>query len=156
MTAQELKQQCLELMEASEAAYLGTLDASGSPQIRAVSNLRRKQEFPSLAPLFQDHTDDFLVYIATNTSSNKLRQVRANPAACVYYCVPSQFHGLMLEGLIEVADDLDLKRALWQPAWETFWTGGPADPDYIVLRLLPRRASGWWWDKTFEFSLPGR
>ena len=150
------KQQCLELMETSEAAYLSTLDASGAPQIRAVSNLRRKTEFPALAPLFAEHRDDFLVYIATSTSSNKARQIRANPAVSIYYCRPSEFHGVLLEGQAEVTDDPEVRRALFQPAWRQFWTGGPEDPDYIVLRIRPRRASGWWWDKTFEFSLPCR
>ena len=147
------KQQCLELMETSEAAYLGTTDASGCPHIRAVSNLRRKQEFPSLAALFEQHQDDFLIYITTCASSDKIREVRANPKACVYYCIPPQFHGLLLEGLAEVVEDPALRRALWQPDWEKFWTGGPEDPDYIVIRLRPRRASGWWWDKTFAFDL---
>ena len=154
MTPRELKQPCLELMETAEAAYLATLDPSGAPHIHAVSNLRRKEEFPALAPLFQGHQDDFLVYITTSTSSNKVQQIRANPAVSVYYCRPLEFHGVMLEGLAEVIDDLELKRTLWQPAWEQFWTGGPADPDYSVVRLRPRRASGWWWDKTFAFSLP--
>ncbi len=153
MTDHEFKRQCLELMETSEAAYLATVDAPGSPQIRAVTNLRRRQEFPALAPLFAEHQDDFLVYVATSAASNKRRQIRANPAVSVYYCRPSEFHGVLLEGQAEVMDDPDLKRAVWQPAWGTYWTG-PADPDYIVLRLLPQRASGWWWDKTFSFRLP--
>lgn len=153
MTDSQLRQHCRELIETAEAAYLGTIDASGCPHIRAVSNLRRKQEFPGLAPLFQPHQDDFLIYIATSASSDKIQQVRANPAGCVYYCVPGQFHGVLLEGLLEIAEDLELKRALWQPRWEIFWTGGPEDPDYAALRLRPRRASGWWEDRTFAFSL---
>lgn len=153
MTESQLKQRCLELMETAEAACLGTLDASGCPHIRAVSNLRRKQEFPGLAPWFQKHQDDFLVYVATSASSQKIRQIRASPAACVYYCVPSQFHGLVLKGLIEVIEDLGVKRALWQPVWGKFWPGGPQDPDYALLRLRLRQASGWWEDQTFTFSL---
>jgi len=147
------KQQCLELMETSEAACLGTVDASGCPHIRGVSNLRRKQEFPSLVPLFEQHRDDFLIHIATSASSDKVREVRANPTACVYYCIPSQFHSLLLEGRAEVLEDPAVRRALWQPEWEKFWTGGPEDPEYVAIRLRPRRASGWWWDKTFAFEL---
>lgn len=153
MADASLKQQCLELMEASEAACLGTVDASGCPHIRGVSNLRRKQEFPSLVPLFEQHRDDFLIYITTSTSSDKIGEVRANPRACVYYCIPSEFHGLLLEGLAEVVDDAALRRALWQPDWIKFWTGGPDAPEYTVIRLRPRRASGWWWDRTFAFDL---
>jgi len=148
----ELKQKCLELMETSEAAYLGTIDASGFPRIRAVNNLRRKEEFPGLVPFFQPHRDDFLVYILTNTSSNKMRQIRANPAVSIYYCQPREFHGLMLEGLVEVVEDAGFKRSLWQPGWEMYYPGGPEDPDYAVLRLRPLRASGWWETATFAFD----
>lgn len=154
MEYQELKQNCLELMETSEAAYLATIDASGFPCIRAVTNLRRREEWPGLAPFFEKHRDDFLVYILTNTSSNKVRQVAANPAGSIYYCCPAKFHGLMLEGFIEVVEDDNFKRGFWQPGWERYYAGGPEDPDYALLRLRPLRASGWWEERTFAFSLP--
>ena len=94
-----------------------------------------------------------LVYFSTNTSSHKLRQIKADPRVSVYYCNPGQFHGLMLSGDIEVIDDSALRQALWNEGWERYYPGGPDDPDHTVLRLRPKRAMGWYNASRFEFGI---
>lgn len=153
MTEQQARQFALELMEAAPAAYLSTVDTDGSPHTRAMLNLRNRQQYPSLIGLFAPHKDDFLVYFTTNTSSSKTEHIRANPAICVYYCNPAQFHGLMLGGVAEIVDDSRLKAAIWQEGWESFYPSGPDDPDHTVLRLAPRIAKGWHGEDRFGFSV---
>ena len=95
MKTDELKKTCVALMETADAAYLTTFGEDGYPHTRVVFNLRNKHQFPGQAPLFASHQKDLLVYISTNTSSNKIREIKADPRVSVYYCDPKQFHGVI-------------------------------------------------------------
>lgn len=61
----------------------------------------------------------------------------------VYYCQPNAFQGIMLGGQIEVIEDMDIKRALWQDGWEMYYPKGVTDLDNSVLRLRPQFLRGW-------------
>ncbi|MBN1935191.1 MAG: pyridoxamine 5'-phosphate oxidase family protein, partial [Anaerolineae bacterium] len=115
--------------------------------------LRRREQFPNQVHLFADHQDDLEVIFTTNTSSIKVRQIKANPRISIYYCNPDQFHGLMLSGDIEIVDDSTLRHAIWNEGWERYYPGGPDDPDHTVLRLRPRRVEGWQRGMRFELEL---
>ena len=117
-----------------------------------ILNLRNREQYPNLVELFAAHRDDLLVYFTTNTSSQKLGQIRADPRVSVYYCNPEQFHGLMLSGDVEVIDDSALRHALWSEGWERYYPGGPDDPDHTVLLLRPRSVRGWYKARRFEFE----
>jgi general stress protein 26 len=153
ITMTELRKHWLDLMETAEVVYLSTLDEAGFPDTRAMYNLRRKSQFPSLAHLFAGHEVDLLIYLGANTSSRKIRHIRANPRVAVYYCDSKLYHSLLLQGMAELVEDGAIKAALWQPGWERYYPGGPEDPDYAVVRLVPTHAKGWWDNKTFDVSL---
>ena len=152
MDEKEARRQSLELMSIAEAAFLTTVDAEGFPQTRALVNLRQKEQYPGLIELFDGHRDDFLVYLGTNRSSNKVQQIRENPKASVYYCKPSEWRGLMLGGKIEIVTDQALKEAIWQDGWEMYYPEGVTDPEYTILRLLPTIARYYGGMDTVEFS----
>ena len=84
------------------------------------------------------------MYLSTSLASDKVREVRANPAVALYYCDAENFHGVMLSGRAEVLDDPELKLALWSPDWSIYWPGGASDPDYVILRIAASDVSGWW------------
>ena len=153
MEAKEVKRICHELMSTSDAMYVTTVDEEGYPQTRVMFNLWYKEQFPSLNPLFEEHKEELRVYLGTNTSSEKMAQIRANPAACLYFCRPRDFKGLMLSGNLEVVDDPGIKNALWQEGWEMYYPKGPGDPDYTVLSMKPRKAKGWYEDRSFMLDL---
>ena len=153
MDVEELRSACVELMETAQAVYLTTNGPGGYPYTRAMLNLRNREQYPGQEPLFAAHREDLLVYLTTNTFSQKLRQIQANPRVSVYYCNPGQFHGLMLSGDIEVLDDSALRHALWNEGWERYYPGGADDPDHTVLCLRPKRAIGWYKATRFEFEL---
>jgi general stress protein 26 len=127
----------LDLMCKSPAAYLSTVDADGFPQIRAMLNLRSAGQYPSVTELFVGHERDMMIYISTNTSSEKVRQLGQNGRVAVYYCLPTEWRGLMLGGEIEFVDDPAIKKRIYQEGWEVYFPQGPSDPDYTVLRLSP-------------------
>ena len=137
MDTQQGKKLIIELMEISEACYLTTIDNRGFPQTRAMLNLRNSECYPNLVSLFKKHNHDHLVYFTTNTSSQKINQIKNNPKVSVYYSKPREWRGLMLGGTIEIVEEQAIKNSLWQDSWTMYYSGGPTDPDYTILALKP-------------------
>jgi len=131
-------ERALDLLSRAEAAYVTTLDAHGRPRTRAMFNLCNTAQFPGLTGFLDG--ERFTTFFTTNTSSSKVTDLRANPVVSVYYCLPLEFHGLMLGGEMEIVTDSATRRAIWQPGWTTYYPGGPDDPDHTILRLAPSEA----------------
>jgi general stress protein 26 len=138
----------LKLMDESAAVYLATVNGA-SPRIRALVNLRRRDQSPGPSEFCRSQGG--MVFLSTSGASSKVREIRANPAASVYYCDPSSVHGVTLWGRMEVLTDPELKHALWSDAWRVYWTG-PDDADYVVLRMKPDGAAGWWGTNPFQLE----
>ena len=157
MEEKDLKKACFNLMQTTGVVYLSTIDSDGFPYTRIMSNLRNKKENPGLVEIFEQHKEDFLIYMVTSSSSAKMQQIRANPKVSVYLSVytdiPSEFQCLMLGGEIEEVTDKQLKKQLWQDGWEIHWPGGADDPEFTVLRLSPAFAKGGYTEAPFEFEL---
>ena len=153
MDEKDVKRAGLDLMEKAAVVILTDIGSDGYPQSRAVFNLRNKSQYPPLAHLFEGHEQDFMVLIGTNTSSVKVAELQANPKSCLYYCIPEQFHGMMLVGAIEIVQEDEMRKRLWMEGWERYYPLGYSDPDYTVLRMFPRYASGWYHSGKFEFDL---
>jgi general stress protein 26 len=155
MEERELKQACLKLMETVDVLYLSTIGSDGFPCTRIMSNLRNKKEHPGLVKMFEQHKEDFLIYMVTSKSSAKRQQIAANPKVSVHLSVysSSEFQCLMLCGEVEEVTDKKLKRQLWQDGWEMFWPGGADDPEFTVLMLKPVFAKGGYKKAPFEFKI---
>lgn len=137
------ERRALALMKASKAAYLTTIDERGYPETRAMLNLRNPDRYPGLADYFSQYKSDLTTCFTTNRSSRKVQRVRENPKACVYYSKPDEWRGLMLAGSLEIVEDAETKRALWQNEWTMYYPGGVEDPDYAILRLRPAFMQGY-------------
>ncbi len=144
------RQAVLDLMDRSDAVYLATVDGA-VPRIRAMVNLRRQDLYPGAAEFCR--AAGFTAYFCTSAASGKVRELRANPAASVYYADPLQFHGVELSGRAEVLDDAKLKQTLWDDSWRIYWPAGAADPDCVIVRVVPSEASGWWGSQPFRLDL---
>ena len=153
MNTDELKKACLDIMKVSEAVYLTSMGTDGYPFTRAILNLRNTQDYPRLVPFFNDHQLDFMVLISTNTSSNKIEQIKNNPRVNLYYCDPPTFRGLMLLGDIEMVDDTRLRHLVWEEGSEKYYPKGADDPDHSILRLFPKSARGWYEQEKYELEL---
>lgn len=139
-----------KLMNESSAVYLATVDGS-APRIRALVNLRRSDLYPTASQYCREQ--GATVFLTTSAASAKVRELRANPAAAVYYCDPNRYQGVSFSGRVEILTDPELKRALWCEDWRFFWPGGADDPDYVVIRMKPASAEGWWNDAPFEVEV---
>jgi general stress protein 26 len=144
------KQLLCEIMDKADAVYLATVDGA-SPRIRAMVNLRRQDQFPDPSKVCR--ADGFNCYFSTSMASGKVREVRANPAASAYYCDPLTFRGVTFSGNVEILTAPELKKALWDEEWRIYWPAGAEDPDYVILRLSPTEATGWWAGKPFHLDL---
>jgi general stress protein 26 len=96
-----------------------------------------------------------MILFTTNTSSEKVPQIQANPKVSVYYCNPDIWQGFTVNGEIEIVDDSELKRTLWHEGWERYYPKGYDDPDHTILRLFPKLAKGWTGSRTFKFTIEG-
>ena len=155
MEEKEIKQESLKLMETADTAYLATVDGDGFPQVRAMGNLRNKEQYPALSGMFEGHESDFLIYITTDTASGKFAQIKANPKVSVYFCDSKKIKGLLLIGQIELVTDKEVKKQLWQDGWEMYYPGGVDGDEYNIFRLLPMYVKCWFMPmpKPVEFKL---
>ncbi|HEY0088169.1 MAG TPA: pyridoxamine 5'-phosphate oxidase family protein [Candidatus Lokiarchaeia archaeon] len=128
----------LALMQESETAILTTIDENGYPQTRAMLNLRNKKQYPSLEKLFEENNSSILICFTTNTSSNKMKQITNNSKVSVYYCKPNEWRGLMAGGIIEIVNENEIKKKIWQDNWTMYYSKGYNDPDYTILKLKPK------------------
>ena len=111
-----------KFIDRQSTAFIGSLDADGFPNIKAM-----------LAPRQREGLRVF--YFTTNTSSLRVRQYRHNPQACVYFCDRRFFRGVMFRGGMEVLEDMESKSAIWREGDTLYYPLGLLDPDYCVLRF---------------------
>lgn len=134
-----------ELMSQVYAVFLATIDEQGSPYIRAVFNLRSVEKFPKPAKVIEEYDKNPLsVYISTNTASVKVEQIKINDEVAIYYCKPNDVKGIMLKGKAEILDDMDLKKQIWDDKWKMYYPEGVTDPDFTILRIIPKYLKGWY------------
>ncbi len=153
MSDPETTRLCLRIMREAKAVYLSTIGLDAHPQIRAMVNLRNEDRYPGVAGLYDGHDEDFMVYFATSTSSEKMHEIRANPAVSAYFCEPDGFQGFTLCGYAEVVEDPQIREAIFHHEWRVYYPGGATDAEYLVLRLVPVRVKGWNQQAAFDFPL---
>lgn len=105
---------------------LGTIE-QGEPRVRMVH------------PTWEGDT----LWFATGTSSPKVAQLQANPAVEIQYQVsPPDFVHVVVRGNAEIETDEAEKKRVWDVIdydLSAFWSGGPTDPEYTLVRVVPRR-----------------
>ena len=124
MEEKELKPECVKLMETADVAYLSTVDSDGFPQTRAMVNLRNKEQYSDLVSVFEEHQEDLLIYVTTDTASDKFKQIKENPKVSFYFCNPQKIQGLLLVGEMELVTDMDIKKQLWHDDWKIHYPNG--------------------------------
>jgi general stress protein 26 len=107
------------IIEKAPAVILTTMDENNCPKTRAMLNLPENT-------LEQ-------IWFTTNTSSEKLEQIKNNNKANAYFCIPNTWTGLLLVGKIKILDDMKVKKNIWKQGWEMYYSKGVNDPDYTVL-----------------------
>lgn len=128
------------MADKQKLAYLGSVDAEGYPNIKAMLRPRKRIGLQT-------------IYFSTNTSSLRVAQFRVNPKACVYFCEQRFFRGAMLLGTMEVLEDQNSKDMLWEAGDTVYYKLGPTDPDYCVLKFTAERGRFYSNFKSVDFSI---
>lgn len=89
-------------------SFVGSVDDGGFPQVKAM-----------LAPRGREGLRVFR--FSTNASSMRVAQFRRNGAACLYFCDPRTFRGLLLTGTMEVLEDAASRRLVWREGDERYY-----------------------------------
>jgi len=112
-----------EIMGAQQYCGLITLDAAGLPQIRTMN------PFPP--------DEGMVVWMATNTRSRKVEEIRKDPRVSLYYADHANAIGYVaLTGKAVLVDDmkevLKRKRAYWDSAF-------PGLKNIVLIKVIPER-----------------
>jgi general stress protein 26 len=112
-----------EIMAAQTYCALVTLDETGRPQVRTMN------PFPP--------EDDMTVWLATNTRSRKVREMRRDPRVTLYYADHAKAIGYVtLAGRAVLVEDmqeiLKRKRAYWDQAF-------PSLKNLVLIKVVPER-----------------
>ncbi|HYK91018.1 MAG TPA: pyridoxamine 5'-phosphate oxidase family protein [Acidobacteriota bacterium] len=110
-----------EIMLAQTYCALITIDQNGRPQVRTMN------PFPP--------EEDLTVWIATNTNTRKVQQIRKDPRVCLYYADHSKATGYVaLSGKAVLVDDmgeiLKRKRDYWDQAF-------PGLKNLVLIKVIP-------------------
>ena len=149
MERKELEALALDIMGRADMLSLATTAEDPYPHVRALFNLRNAAQFPGLAGYQRDK--GLSVYLGTNASSIKVREMGKACWVSVFYMIPSEFRGLCLSGM--AVADAAAREALWVEGWERYYPKGREDPDYAIMRIDPIRARGWSSASAFDLSL---
>ena len=139
-----------ELLEHSRGVTVTTLTDDAIPETRMIFNLLNPSDFPGLKDFFNEPDIKGRLLFGTNTSSEKIEQLKKNNRLTAYYTIPDQFKGMMIYGTVKLHDDPDLKQRMWLDGWTIYYPKGPSDPDYTIFELMPVYAKGWYEMRPFH------
>ena len=142
-----------EILPKTKVGYLATIDANGFPQIRAIDNLRSPDRFFHAAQFLAEQDNSIDIYISTNTSSTKVKEMKENSAVSIYFCLSDEFKGIMIQGFAEEITDLEFKKKIWCDGWEMFYPKGYSDPDFTIIRVQPKSLKSWYQTNKHEMKL---
>ena len=106
-------------------AYFGTLVT-----VNEKGELRTR----IMEPLAPDST--FTVYMATNKNSRKVKEIKNNPRATLFYFDRSAPGYVSLYGHAYIINDRKTLAGYWQKAWEQHY---PGRKNYVLIRFVPYR-----------------
>lgn len=114
------------LIDKQSVCYIGSVDADGFPNIKAMFSPREREGIR-------------ILYFTTNASSRRTAEYRKNPRACVYFCDRRFYRGVMLMGTMEAVTEDDIRRRIWREGDTMYYPGGVSDPDYCVLKFTAEK-----------------
>lgn len=84
--------------------------------------------------------DDFTIWFMTNLTSSKLLELQADPRCAYSIEDRSSLAYVTFAGTAQTVNRSERTAELWDkwgPALEPLWPGGPDDPDYVAINVVP-------------------
>ncbi len=135
------KTKLMEFISKQKVTFIASVSEDGFPTIKAMFAPRK--------------IDGNHFYFSTNTSSMRAQQFMKNPKASIYFYNKGRFRyeGVMLTGTMEVLQDNETKKEIWQTGDTIFYKQGVTDPDYCVLRFTAIKGRHYSDLKTEDFTM---
>ena len=125
MAQEELKKTIIEFAKTYEYSNLITTDGSGFPKGRMMENL--------------PFGEDLIFWFATGSQSNKVAEIKNNSKASVFLYRPEDHASISVAGNAETVTDDNVRVEKWKEKWSAFWEKGPSDPEYTLIKIVPKR-----------------
>ncbi|MCL1927819.1 MAG: pyridoxamine 5'-phosphate oxidase family protein [Treponema sp.] len=124
----------------NKIAFVGSVSENNAPNVKAM--------------LVAKHYGLKTFYFASNNSAIRTEQYKKINKACVYFNGGFIYKGLMLEGTMEILNDIENKKLIWKNGMKSVYkNGGINDPDYCVLKFTAKNGRYYYWYKTETFDL---
>ena len=135
------REHIIEFIQKQKTAFIASVDEEGFPNVKAMFTPRK--------------IDGNCFYFSTNTSSMRAQQFMKNPKASIYFYSRGRFkyEGIMLIGTMEVLQDTEIKKEIWQTGDTIYYRQGVADPDYCVLKFTAVKGRHYCDLKTERFDI---
>lgn len=112
-----------ELMLEARYCALITLDETGHPQARTMD------PFPP--------DSNMVVWFGTNLNSRKVKEIKKNQKATLYYEAPNAGGYVILKGDAYIENDSEQKIKYWKSEWEVFYP--KSKENYTLIKFIPVR-----------------
>jgi len=136
---EKIKERALKLAN-KKVAFVGSVNENNVPNIKAMSVVK--------------HNGLKTFYFVSNHSAMRTEHYKRNFNACLYFNDGSIYKGLMLEGIMKIFNDTEIKKLLWRNNFlSAFKNGGIHDPDYCVLKFTAKKGRYSYCFKTEAFEI---
>ncbi len=114
------------IADKQKKCFIAYVDENGFPQTRAMLQPREREGIK-------------VFYLSTNTSSNKVKCLRENPKASLYFVDQRFYRAVCLSGTVDVLETAEAKERIWRFGDKMYYKQGIADPDYCVLKFTAEK-----------------
>ena len=125
MAQEKLKKTIVEFAKTYEYSNLITIDGSGFPKGRMMENL--------------PFGEDLIFWFATGAQSNKVAEIKNNSKASIFLYRPEDHASISVAGNAGIVKDDDARVEKWKEKWSAFWEKGPSDPEYTLIKIVPKQ-----------------
>jgi general stress protein 26 len=125
-TMNTTKKNIIEVVKSCEIAFLSTVNLDNFPETRALDNTLNK-----------GIDDELKIYFTCGTDSPKVKQLKKNNSASLYYYAPGNYKNMILFGKLELVADNLLKDKLWRDEFLRYYKNGKNDEQYGILKFIP-------------------
>ena len=122
-----LTEKAAALLAQCENVTIASIDANGFPRPVQMSKIK--------AEGFHE------IWMATSARSVKVEDFKHNNKAGL--CYDHYGDGVALRGTVEVITDDATRKEMWEDWFIHHFSGGPTDPDYVLLHFLGTEATFW-------------
>lgn len=117
----------VDLIDTVKYCYIGSVDAEGRPNIKAMT-----------APRKRDGINTF--YLPSQTLSVHVAQYRQHHEASIYFSSSRRFEGLLLTGRMDIIEDADTKEKFWVEEDAHLYPAGVGDENFCILKFTAYHA----------------